>query len=89
MKTVAYRGMIYEDHDGTLVPIAERNGKASESPAPDPAAYYGLAGQVVEVLGPHTEADPVALLLDFLCSFGSAAVLVPTPSPMPRTIQPD
>ena len=73
MKTVAYRGMIYEDHDGTLVPIAEQNGKVPDWPAPDPAAYYGLAGQVVEVLGPHTEADSVALLLDFLCSFGSAA----------------
>jgi hypothetical protein len=73
MRTVAYRGTIYEDHEGTLVPIAEQNGKVSDWPAPDPAAYYGLAGQVVEVLGPHTEADPVALLLDFLCSFGSAA----------------
>jgi hypothetical protein len=73
MKTVAYRGTIYEDHKGTLVPIAEQNGQASYWPSPDRAAYYGLAGEVVEVLSPHTEADPVALLLDFLCSFGSAA----------------
>jgi len=68
-------GIVYENVGGSWVPIGEveQNGKVPDCPAPGPAAYYGLAGQVVEVLGPHTEADPVALLLDFLCSFGSAA----------------
>lgn len=41
-------------------------------PALDPAARYGLAGQVVEVLEPHTEADPAGLLFDFLTAFGCA-----------------
>jgi hypothetical protein len=33
---------------------------------PDPPAeeaYYGLAGDVVRAIGPHTEASPVALLI--------------------------
>jgi hypothetical protein len=38
----------------------------------DPAAYHGLAGDVVSTILPHTEADPVALLLQFLVSFGNA-----------------
>jgi hypothetical protein len=36
------------------------------------AAFYGLAGEVVEFLEPHTEADPAGLLLTFLCAFGAA-----------------
>jgi hypothetical protein len=39
---------------------------------PDPAAYYGLAGDFVQVVGPHTEADPAALLVQLLVAFGSA-----------------
>jgi len=31
-----------------------------EPPAPD--AYYGLAGDIVGAIAPHTEADPVAAL---------------------------
>jgi hypothetical protein len=36
-------------------------------------ALYGLAGQVVRTLAPHTEADPAAILLQFLAAFGNAA----------------
>lgn len=46
-------------------------------PEPDPAAFSGLAGYVVRTLGPHTEADPMALLLDLLTSFGNAVGLSP------------
>ena len=35
-------------------------------------AYIGLSGEVVHTIGPHTESDPVALLLQFLASFGNA-----------------
>jgi hypothetical protein len=42
-------------------------------PTLDPAALTGLAGRVVEVLSPHTEADPAALLLTFLAAFGNLA----------------
>jgi hypothetical protein len=48
-------------------------------PAPDgwpapvaPAAYHGLAGQIVTTIAPHTEADPVAILAQLLVAFGAA-----------------
>jgi hypothetical protein len=40
-------------------------------PELDPAALYGLAGDVVRAIEPHTEADPAALLVDLLVYFGS------------------
>jgi len=36
-------------------------------------ALYGLAGQIVRTLAPHTEAHPAAILLQFLAAFGNAA----------------
>jgi hypothetical protein len=41
---------------------------------PDPpaeAAFHGLAGDFVRLVAPHSEADPVALLIQFLVAFGS------------------
>jgi hypothetical protein len=60
---------------------AEQNGMAEDTgytlpewPAPPaPAAYHGLAGEVVLTIAPETEADPVALLTQFLTAFGSLA----------------
>ena len=40
-------------------------------PPLDAAALHGLAGQIVRTIEPHTEADPVALLVQFLTAFGS------------------
>lgn len=34
-------------------------------------AFYGLAGGVVRRIEPHTESDPAALLVQFLCAFGN------------------
>jgi Protein of unknown function (DUF3987) len=48
------------------------------SPQPDPwpelgeQALHGLAGEVVTALAPHTESDLVALLVQYLISFGNA-----------------
>ncbi|MGQ9533045.1 MAG: DUF3854 domain-containing protein [Desulfotomaculales bacterium] len=39
---------------------------------PRPEAFYGLAGDFVRLVEPHTEADPVAILADLLCYFGIA-----------------
>lgn len=36
------------------------------------AALYGLAGEVVETFRPHSEADPVSILVAFLAAFGNA-----------------
>ena len=35
------------------------------------AAFHGLAGEIVRRIEPHTEADPVALLFQFLTAFGN------------------
>jgi hypothetical protein len=40
-------------------------------PALDREALHGLPGDVVELLEPHTEADPVALLASFLAEIGA------------------
>jgi Protein of unknown function (DUF3987) len=37
------------------------------------AALHGPAGEFVERTAPHTEADPIALLTQFLVAFGAAA----------------
>lgn len=36
-------------------------------------ALYGLPGRIVEAISPHTEADPVAVLVNLLAAFGNAA----------------
>ena len=41
-------------------------------PTMDPGAFHGLAGEIVSTMAPQTEADPVALLLQFLVYFGNA-----------------
>ena len=41
-------------------------------PAPlDEAAFHGIAGEFVRAIEPHTEADPAALLIQFLVGFGN------------------
>ena len=36
-----------------------------------PEAFHGLAGEIVSLLEPHSEADPVGLLMHLLVSFGN------------------
>ena len=42
------------------------------APARD-AALYGIAGEFVARTAPHTESDPMALLIQYLVCFGAAA----------------
>jgi hypothetical protein len=44
-----------------------------EWPKLDDAALYGLPGEIVRTVDPHTEADPVAVLANLLVAFGNAA----------------
>ncbi|PZS29322.1 MAG: hypothetical protein DLM61_13130, partial [Pseudonocardiales bacterium] len=60
-------------------PQAPRPGETGTLPAPEgwpdrpaPAAYHGLAGEIVQAIAPHTEADPVAILSQLLVAFGAA-----------------
>jgi hypothetical protein len=36
-----------------------------------PEAYYGVAGDVVRLIEPHTESDPAAVLIQLLVAFGN------------------
>lgn len=38
---------------------------------PAPEAFYGLAGDIVRTIDPHTEADPIAILVQTLIAFGN------------------
>src|SRR5262245_11726126 len=49
---------------------------ANAWPVLDKTAYYGLAGEVVATILPHTEADPAALLLQYLTCFGNMVPLL-------------
>ena len=40
-------------------------------PTMDAKAYRGLAGIIAETIGPHSEADPVALLIQVLVCAGN------------------
>jgi hypothetical protein len=63
------------------VPFEHQNEKSEKDDSeetkgrwPDPIhhqAYYGIAGDLVKLIEPHTEADPVALLVSFLTAVGS------------------
>ena len=37
-----------------------------------PAAFYGIAGEIVKAIEPHTESDPVSLLAQLLAMAGNA-----------------
>lgn len=60
------------DQDVMLPTPREPEGysKLDAWPTISPVALHGLAGDVVRLLEPHTEADPVALLASFLAEVG-------------------
>jgi hypothetical protein len=47
------------------------NLKGETWPSMDKAAYHGLVGEIVRTIAPHTEADPVAVLIQVLVYFGN------------------
>jgi hypothetical protein len=44
-------------------------------PLIDQAAYYGLAGDVVRAIEPHSEADPNGILIQLLAAVGNACTM--------------
>jgi hypothetical protein len=73
-----------EPNGGATTERDDRFGKSESGPQPDAgnqkdiswptmdeAAYYGLTGDVVRTIEPHTESDPVGILLGFLTTFGN------------------
>jgi hypothetical protein len=59
------------EREGLIVIPEPEQPKQSEWPVIDEAAYYGLVGDIVRTIEPHTEADPVALLLQILILAGN------------------
>lgn len=60
-------------HDAERGADVEQDAAPAEWPAPpDAAAYHGVAGEIVRAIEPHTEADPVALLVQLLLAFGNS-----------------
>jgi hypothetical protein len=71
---------ILAERDLTVIPEQySQNSHFTEPawPVMHEAAYYGLAGEVVRSIEPHSEADPVAILLQFLAAFGNAVGILP------------
>lgn len=60
-------------HDMITYSPGEKSTSASTTwPVLDRAAYYGPVGDLVDITDPHTEADPVAILIQTLLAIGSA-----------------
>jgi hypothetical protein len=57
--------------DAALEPPTEESARSNWPKALKPEALYGLAGEIVGMIEPHSEADPAALLIQFLVGFGS------------------
>jgi len=67
-----YSEELYEPDDPPAA-ASKGNGHNPDSwPVLDRAAHHGLAGEAVAALSPQTESDPIALLLQYLVSFGNA-----------------
>ena len=67
---LSYPGNAYQnEYPEPSVPPPPRPS-ALQLPALAVAALYGIAGRIVNNLTPHTEADPAAILLQFLAAFG-------------------
>jgi Protein of unknown function (DUF3987) len=60
--------------DGLIATVEHngRPGKRRRWPVLGDDAYHGLPGRIVRAIEPHTEADPVAVLISLLSAFGNA-----------------
>lgn len=54
--------------DSAAIPVAR---PAHWPASAGPAAFYGLAGDIVRAAAPHTEADPIAVLAQLLVAYGA------------------
>jgi hypothetical protein len=71
MTGIDWSGCVEEIPDEPARPAAA-NGHDTARPLLAPAAYHGLASEVVARILPNTESDSSALLLQFLVYFGNA-----------------
>ena len=74
---VAHENAAGEPRDAATDPGTPPGGSAETVDVrwPEPLgekAFHGLAGEVVRLIEPHSEADPAALLIQLLVAFGNA-----------------
>lgn len=69
----ATRESVISTLTAALARLAPATKSEKQWPVMGDAAYHGVAGELVGLIDPHTEADPVATLMQFLIAFGSAA----------------
>lgn len=58
----------------SVASVASVAAEDTRSKRPEPlgrAAFHGIAGEFLDLVDPHTEADPPSLLLQFLTHFGN------------------
>ncbi len=82
VRSVAYGMNRYPPEEGKKRTVHWED--ARPWPVLQEAALYGLAGDIVRVLGPHTEADPAAILATTMGMFGNAAGRADGTSPFVR-----
>jgi hypothetical protein len=81
-KAIAVTGDIWDPAQATTAKGSVANGSTTVATPQvlfdpqwptvlQPEASHGLAGELVELIDPHTEADPAALLVQFLIAFGN------------------
>jgi hypothetical protein len=63
-------GYLNEQHTRTELRLRDKIEQAWPKPLAE-EAYYGPAGEFVKLIEPHSEADSVALLTQFLTGFGN------------------
>ncbi|MEX1208771.1 MAG: hypothetical protein WEE36_09275 [Acidimicrobiia bacterium] len=66
-----------EEATGRLQAVLDMPPAPPGWPQMNEDAFFGLAGDLVRTIEPHTESDPVAVLVDFLTSFGNAVGPLP------------
>jgi excisionase family DNA binding protein len=71
----AERGRRHANGNGNGTSLNSHNSLSSHSvqtfPKIHQAAFYGLAGDIVEAIEPYSEADPVAILVNVLAASGN------------------
>jgi Protein of unknown function (DUF3987) len=64
--------LLTPESDSTSKQDGHEQSNGSKWPAPLASqAFQGIAGTIVRAIEPHTEADPAALLIQFLTGFGN------------------
>ncbi len=66
-----------ESADPSVALVAGPGASTPPWPTLSPAACPGLVGDVIDTLGPHTEADPAAIVGQLLVAFGNAVGRTP------------